>query len=203
MYTREVIILNLMETTNKTIKRIAFFGDAEATEKDEHFLAAVETAELLAKKGYIIVNGGGPGIMLAATLGAKKAKGEIEIVIIKKEKEPGNYEGTDETNVKLADRKYVTEDITERTNKLIEVADAYIIFKGGTGTLAEVGMVWELAKFEYGDHEPLIFVGKEWKEVVETIKKEMEFETIEKRVVTTVETPLQAVMAIEEAGKQI
>lgn len=191
-----------MDKTSIKIKRVAFFGEAEANEKEESFRLAFRTAELLAKKGYIVVNGGGPGIMLAATLGAKQGQGLVEIVVIKEENEPGNYEGTSLENVSKADKKYETKNITDRTEKLVEIADAFLIFKGGTGTLAEAGMVWELAKFNHGHHEPLIFIGKEWGEVIRIMEKEMEFEKVEKRVVTTVETAQEAVKAIELAGKR-
>jgi uncharacterized protein (TIGR00725 family) len=192
----------VMDKTSIKIKKVAFFGDAEANEKEESFRLAFRTAELLAKKGYIVVNGGGPGIMLAATLGAKQGQGLVEIVVIKEENEPGNYEGTSLENVSKADKKYETKNITDRTEKLVEIADAFLIFKGGTGTLAEAGMVWELAKFNHGHHEPLIFIGKEWGEVIRIMEKEMEFEKVEKRVVTTVETAQEAVKAIELAGKR-
>ena len=55
----------MLAKTHKKIKRIAFFGDAEAKENDQHFLDAFNTAKLLAEKKYIIVNGGGPGVMFS------------------------------------------------------------------------------------------------------------------------------------------
>jgi len=185
--------------TRKKIKRVAFFGDADLKPTDPTFRLAEETAKILAESGYIIVNGGGPGVMLAATLGAKLAGGKAEVVVINQEDEPGNYEGTDSKNMGSADVKYQTGDINSRTKKLVEIADAFVIFKGGTGTLAEVGMVWELAKFEYGHHEPLIFVGREWSEVIKTIEEKMNFEEKEKRVVVTVDKPEEVLRALEPA----
>lgn len=182
--------------TNKIIKRVAFFGDAEAKPFEEYYQTAMDTAELLANKGYIIVNGGGPGIMGASTIGAKKAGGKVELVVLEPENAPNNYEGIDKENYEYANKVYTAKDYPERLNKLVEVADAFVIFKGGTGTLSEVGLVWEMAKFEYGHHEPLIFVGEEWKEVVEAIIKNMKFEETEKRVVIMVNTPLEVVEAL-------
>lgn len=189
-----------MIKTDKNIVRVAFFGDAIAKPTDDFYIQAKDTAKLLAKNGYIVVNGGGPGIMQAATLGAKEAGGRVEIVIINKENEPGNYEGTDSQNIDSSDKQYTTKDINSRTEKIVEIADAFVIFKGGTGTLSEVGLVWELAKFEYGHHEPLIFVGKEWSQVIKTIEKEMNFEEKEKRVVVTVEKPEEVLRALKLAG---
>jgi uncharacterized protein (TIGR00725 family) len=188
----------MMKKTTKLIKRVAFFGDSMVTENEESYKLAFETAKLLAKNDYIIVNGGGPGIMEAATKGAKEAGGKVEIVMIKKEDEPNNYEGSDPENVEAADKKYWVRNIEERNKKLIEIADAFVIFKGGTGTLAEVGMVWDLAKFEYGHQEPLIFVGKEWEAVVKSIIENMDYENKEKRVIATVESPEEVLKTLKK-----
>jgi uncharacterized protein (TIGR00725 family) len=192
-----------MEKTTKKITKVAFFGDSDAKKSDQHYRLAFETAKLLAENGYEIVDGGGPGIMAAATLGAKKAGGRVEVVVIKKEDEPDNYEGTDKKNLGLADIKHTTNNIDSRTDELMEIADAFVIFKGGTGTLWEVGTVWGTAKFEYGHHKPLIFVGREWREVVEDIVKKMELENKEKRVVATVEKPEEVLKALKQVESQI
>lgn len=186
----------MIAKTDKVIKRVAFFGDADLPENDSSCKLAKETAKLLAENGYIIVNGGGPGIMKASTDGASLGGGKVELVIINPKFEPGNYEGSDKENMDYAQKIYKTKNIHERVSKLVEIADAFVIFKGGTGTLAEVGLVWELAKFEFGHHEPLIFVGKEWEVIVNDIITKMHFEEKEKRVVATVETPKEVLMAL-------
>ena len=57
------------------IKNIAFFGDAAVPKTDPVYKDAFEIAKLLAKEGYTIVNGGGPGVMDASTQGAEEAGG--------------------------------------------------------------------------------------------------------------------------------
>lgn len=189
----------LLKTTKK-IKRVAFFGDADLTKNDSAYKTAFATAKLLAENGYIIVNGGGPGIMKASTEGVKSVGGKVELVIIDPKKEPGNYEGSDRENVEYASKVYKMANIENRVSKLVEIADAFVVFKGGTGTLAEVGLVWELAKFEYGHHEPIIFVGREWKKIVQEIVTKLNFEEKEKRVVTTAETAQEVLMVITGVG---
>ncbi|HPJ17449.1 MAG TPA: LOG family protein [Candidatus Woesebacteria bacterium] len=186
-------------TTNKIIKRVAFFGDAELTNKDEQYNLAVETAKLLAENNYIIVNGGGPGIMKAATIGAKQGGGKVEIVVLDPSKQPENYEGIDKENYDLADEKIVTNNYPERLNKLIEIADAFVIFNGGVGTLSEVGMVWEQAKFEYKQYEPLVFVGEQWKKVVDDLTLGMNYEDMEKKVIRLVKNPEEVLKALKRA----
>ena len=51
------------------IKNIAFFGDAAIPKSDPVYKDAYAIAKILAKEGYTIVNGGGPGVMAAATRG--------------------------------------------------------------------------------------------------------------------------------------
>lgn len=190
-----------MIKTKKKIKRVAFFGDATLGPKTEEHKLAKDTAKLLAENNFVIVNGGGPGIMGAATTGAREAGGRVELVIIDPSKEPNNYEGTDKDNLDYANKIYTTNNYQERLNKLVEIADAFVVFKGGTGTLSEAGLVWELAKFDYGHHEPIIFVGKEWKEIIELIEKKMNFEEKEKRVVTVVETAEEVVAELDSVTK--
>lgn len=190
----------MISKTSKKIKRVAFFGDADLNDKDRAYKLALQTAKLLAENGYIIVNGGGPGVMKASTEGARLAEGRVELVIIDPKKEPGNYEGSDRENVKYASEVYKMANIENRVGKLVEIADAFVVFRGGTGTLAEVGLVWELAKFDYGHHEPVIFVGKQWKKVVNALEEGMGFEEKEKRVIATVETAEEVLRALTKAG---
>lgn len=164
----------MLSKTKTVIRRVAFMGDAEAKRYSPHYRAAYNIAYLLAKNGYTIVNGGGPGVMLAATLGAKKAGGRVEIAIISQLKEPNNFEGSNKRNVLLADKVYYENNYTKRLGKLIESADAFIFFKGGTGTISEIGLTWELAKFDYGGcYEPLIFYGRFWKKILDGLKKSL------------------------------
>ena len=54
---------------------ISIFGSARTKADNKYYGMAVKTAELLAKEGYGIITGGGPGIMEAGNKGAKKGKG--------------------------------------------------------------------------------------------------------------------------------
>ncbi|MDP4010027.1 MAG: LOG family protein [Candidatus Shapirobacteria bacterium] len=179
----------MLNKTNKQIKIVAFFGDADAQKTDAHFIGAFETAKLLAENGYIIANGGGPGVMLAATLGAKAGSGQVQAVVIDPKKVPKNFEGESHENTDLVDKKYELQFYEERLNKIVEIADAFVIFKGGTGTLAEVGLVWSKAKFEFGHHEPLIFFGDFWREIISTLVWDLNLEKKEQEVYEIVDRP--------------
>ncbi len=189
----------MLAITNKKIKRVAFFGDADAKESDQHYIDAFNTAKLLAQNGYIIVNGGGPGVMMASTLGAEVGKGKIEVVIIDEKVDMGkNFEGNDSNNLKRTEKIYRTKNIQERTEKIVDLADAHIVFNGGTGTMAEFSLVWEKAKFEYGKHEPLIFFGDCWKKTIEALVENLNFDKIERKVYAFAESPEEVLKIIKD-----
>lgn len=189
----------MLAITKKKIKRVAFFGDADAKPNDEHYIAAFETAKLLAKNKYIVVNGGGPGVMAAATLGAKESNGRVETVIIDEKIDMGeNYEGSDKNNLKISDSIFKTKTIQDRNEKIVDLADAHIVFKGGTGTMAELALVWEKAKFEFGKHKPLIIYGDGWKETIEALVKNLDFDNVEKKVYAFANSPEEVLQIIKK-----
>lgn len=160
----------------KFIKNIAFFGDANISEADPVYKDAFDVAETLAKEGYVIVDGGGPGVMEAATSGAEKANGETISVTFDPINAPG-FEGGYIKNV--TDKEVVTTNYIERMFKLIEYGDAFIIFKGGSGTISEFGTAWVLAKLYYGHHKPFILYGGFWAEIIEVFRRNMNIDSKE------------------------
>jgi len=158
------------DPARRIIKRIAFFGDSQLPKSDPVYKSAFEVAKVLASEGYVIVNGGGPGVMDAATKGANEAGGETIAITFNPKDAPG-YEGRYLGN--LTDEEIVTTNYVERMFKLLEHADMFIVFKGGTGTISEFGTAWVLAKLYYGHHKPLILFGNFWIEIIDTLKKNM------------------------------
>jgi len=158
------------------IKNIAFFGDADISETDETYKAAFDVAETLAKKGYVIVDGGGPGVMKAATNGAVRGGGKTISVTFDPVNAPG-YEGKYVGNV--TDTEIVTTNYIERMFKLMEYGDVFIIFKGGTGTISEFGAAWVLAKLYYGHHKPFILYGDFWVEIIDVLRRSMNIDSKE------------------------
>jgi uncharacterized protein (TIGR00730 family) len=183
-------------------EKIAIFGFADAHEDRKVFKDAFATSKLLAKNGYTVVNGGGPGVMKASTLGAKEAHGKVVGVTFYPKDAP-YFEGRDKSNP--IDQEIKTKNYLERTLTLLDVADAYIIFKGGTGTVSEFGMAWGLARLYFGHHKPFILYGGFWHEILEAIAKNMYIRGEELKVYRIVDTPqevLEEIERLEEEGDQ-
>src|SRR3989344_4095703 len=132
------------------VDRITFLGYADAKEADDPFKAAFEVARLCALAGYTIVNGAGPGIMKAATMGAHKGGGKAIGITFYPDDIP-MFEGRDKTN--KVDELIVEKNYLQRTLKLLEEGQIFIIFNGGTGTISEFGMAWGLARLYFGHHK--------------------------------------------------
>jgi len=152
------------------IKKIAFFGFSDAKEKSQLYKDAFQTAKILAEDGFTIINGGGPGVMKAATLGAKTGGGKT-IGVTFYPKEATNFEGRDPENP--IDKEIKTANYLERTLKLLDLADCYIVFNGGTGTISEFAMTWGLAHLYFGHHKPLILFGNFWEDVISVFRKHL------------------------------
>ena len=184
----------------KYIKNIAFFGDANISETDETYKAAFDVAEALAKEGYVIVDGGGPGVMEAATSGAAKGGGKTIGVTFDPVNAPG-YEGKYIENV--TDTEVVTTNYIERMFKLMEYGDTFIIFKGGSGTVSEFGTAWVLAKLYYGHHKPFILYGEFWVEIIDAFRKNMNIDAKEMSVFEICRSKEEVLAAINKFEQKI
>lgn len=176
-----------------TIKNIAIFGYANTTENEPLFQEVFQVSKRLAEAGYTIVDGGGPGVMLAASLGAKEAGGKV-IGVTLYPKDMKNFEGKDPKN--LLDVEIKTDTYVERTLTLMKQGQVYVIFQGGTGTISEFGMAWGLARLYFGHHKPLILYGKFWKKIIDAFRENMLLRPEEAKVFKIVENPEEVLQAI-------
>ena len=62
----------------RKIKQISYFGFADAAQNDPLYKEAYEVSKYLTGKGYVCINGGGPGTMRAVSEGAKAAGGFLK-----------------------------------------------------------------------------------------------------------------------------
>lgn len=179
---------------------MTFFGSSHAKPTDPHFIAASQVANLVARSGRRVVNGGGPGIMLAATLGAKDGNGKTTVVYYRPELAT-TFEG--KTALNYADEHFEQSNYILRTKKLLELGDAYIVFNGGTGTISEFAMAWGLSRLYFGHHKPLILYGDFWHYIIEGFKKYMIVQPTELKAFTIVTSPTEALNSIDEFDRVI
>lgn len=153
---------------HSAIKNVCFFGSADIDEHDPLYQEAFNVARYLAYHDKVIVNGGGPGVMQASTQGAKSAGGQtLAITFAPDPLEAPQFEGRFEMN--KVDIEIKTKNYVERMFGLMEHSDAFIVFKGGTGTLSEWATAWLMAHIYFGNHKPFILYGEFWNDVIQVI----------------------------------
>lgn len=180
------------------IKNISVFGYSRAKPSDLVFKQAREVCKLLAEAGYTIVNGGGPGVMRAASVGAKEGGGKV-IGVTFYPIESEIYEGRDRQNP--IDEEIKTSNYVERTLKLLELGDVYLVFRGGAGTISEFGMAWELGHLYFGHNKPVLLYGTLWKKIIQVLRQNMSLVNQELKVITIVTTPEQVLTQLKKIEK--
>ena len=111
-------------------KAVTVFGSARTPPGDPEYERAHEVARLLARAGFAVITGGGPGIMEAANRGAR-AGGGLSIgctIELPFEQKPNPYLDT------LIHFRY----FFARKTMFVKYSAAFLIFPGGFGTLDEL-----------------------------------------------------------------
>jgi len=149
-------------------KIIAIFGTGRAKPQDAVYKQAETIGKLLAKAGFTIANGGYGGTMLAAAKAASRENGKIIGVTCSEFKNP---DGSICAPNQFLTRHITTNSLHQRLDTLINIADAYVVLRGATGTLLELANVWEMKNKRFiNPQKPVILVGNFWKPLVELIK---------------------------------
>lgn len=180
------------------IKYIAIFGSADVDEKHPLYQEAFNIARTLAYHDKVIVNGGGPGTMDAATKGAQAAGGQTIAVTFYPKNMP-EFEGRYHEN--KVDQEIKTANYIERMFCLFEHSDAFVCMQGGTGTLSEWSTAWLLAHLYYGHHKPLILYGGFWKDFMKSVNEYFligDKENLVYRIVKDEGEMMEALDALEE-----
>lgn len=152
------------EELSKVGKAVTIFGSSRTSPKDPYYKKAVETARLLAKAGYAVITGSGPGIMEAANRGAKEGGGlSIGLNIeLPTEQKPNRYVE------KLLSFRY----FFCRKVMFVKYAHAFIIFPGGLGTVDEFFESITLIQTQRISRFPVILVGSDyWEGLINWMKE--------------------------------
>jgi uncharacterized protein (TIGR00725 family) len=177
------------------IKNIAMFGSADIDREHPLYRDVFIVARYLAYHNKVVINGGGPGVMAAATEGAQAAGGETLTVTFYPKDAP-NFEGKFDEN--HADKEIKTANYIERMFGLMEHADAFVIFQGGTGTLSEWATAWLLAHLYYGNHKPLVLYGAFWYDVMRVIEDHFFIGETERKVYKIARNEKELIAILDE-----
>lgn len=202
-------ILNIWRKFNKpayllqkaeSIQNIAIFGFADAEPQSKLYKDTFRVAKVLAEAGYTVIDGGGPGVMEAATLGAKDGGGKVVGVTFYPPDAP-HFEGRDKNNP--IDVEIKTDSYIERTLTLMKEGQVYVVFNGASGTMSEFAMAWGLARIYFGHHKPLILYGNFWKSIMKVLNKNLMVRPEESQVYKIVSSPEGVLRAIKQFEKEI
>ena len=145
---------------------VSVFGSARSKPGTPEYELATDIAEGLAKAGYAIITGGGPGIMEAANKGAAAANGVSVGLGIELPLEAGL---NDYVNVGVEFRYFFV-----RKTVFIKYSQAFVVLPGGFGTMDELFEALTLVATGKITKFPIVLVGTEyWSGLLDWMKTTM------------------------------
>jgi len=133
---------------------VSVFGSARTPRDHPHYEAGVRIGAELARAGYAVITGGGPGAMEAANRGASEAGGlsvglGIEL--------PFEQELNEWVDLGISFRYFFV-----RKTMFVKYAQAFVILPGGFGTLDELFEALTLVQTRKVTRFPVLLFGTEY-----------------------------------------
>jgi len=149
-------ILDSNKVLEKIGKSVCVFGSSSIEEGTEYYQQAVETGYQLAKAGFAVITGGGPGLMEAVNKGVQKAKGKSIGICMEFPEICIENEYIDKENHLLLS------DFSARKYLFWKFANAFVALPGGLGTLDEITECLTLMQMKNIQQRPLILQDKKF-----------------------------------------
>lgn len=150
---------------------ITVFGSARFKEDHEYYQLALAVGKSLARVGFAVMTGGGPGVMEAANRGAKEVGGRSIgcNIILPFEQQPNKYLD------KWINMRY----FFVRKVLLSKYSFGFVVLPGGFGTLDELFEALTLIQTQKLKKFPVVLMCTQYhKELMAHINKMVEFGTI-------------------------
>lgn len=148
--------------------KVSIFGSARTPPGDPNYRLAVELGQRMAKEGWMVVTGAGPGIMSAGNEGAGQESSFGVNIVLPFEAKPNPFIAADP---KLINFKY----FFTRKLMFMKEADAFVLFPGGFGTLDELFELLTLSQTGKSDLHPIVMLeaeaGRYWTAIDRQIKE--------------------------------
>ena len=135
-------------------RAVSVFGSARTPPDDPYYKAAEETGRLLAKAGFAVITGGGPGAMEAANRGALEAGGTSVGLGIELPFETGLNEYVD---LGVNFRYFFA-----RKTMFVKYAQGFVVLPGGFGTLDELFEALTLVQTGKVTSFPIVLIGTDY-----------------------------------------
>jgi uncharacterized protein (TIGR00730 family) len=147
---------------NQSPKIVTVFGSSRPHAGDAHYGEAQTLGTALAEHGFIVCTGGYGGTMEAVSLGAKEGGGRtLAVTSSFFESRANNW----------VDEEIKVQTWQERLFELVRRGDGYVACPGGTGTLVELAVVWEMLNKGVMKNKPVVVLGNFWEPIIERVRE--------------------------------
>jgi hypothetical protein len=141
---------------------ITVFGSSRPRPGEDDYEQARSLGSGLAAAGFQVCTGGYSGVMEAASRGAKESGGRTLAVTAKFFRSGTNA---------WVDEEHAVETWQERLFELIRVGHGFVACKGGTGTMVELAVVWEMLNKGVMSGKPFVALGDFWTPIIERVRE--------------------------------
>jgi uncharacterized protein (TIGR00730 family) len=141
---------------------ITVFGSSRPRDGEGDYEQARQLGRELAARGFRVCSGGYGGVMEAASRGAKESGGNTLAVTARFFKSTANA---------WVDEVSAVTTWQERLFELIRLGEGFVACKGGTGTLVELAVVWEMLNKGVMQGKPFVVLGEFWSPIIERVRE--------------------------------
>ena len=174
---------------------ITVFGSSRPRPGESDYNEAQQLGAELAKRGFQVCSGGYAGVMEAVSRGAREAGGRTIAVTSTFFRTQANS---------WVDEEHASSSWQERLFELIRFGEGYVACKGGTGTLVELAVVWEMLNKGVMAGKPFVALGNFWQPIIERVREveinhNSSWGEAKARLVHSAKTPVEAADYLAQA----